>query len=160
VQVAISQRVKKAMAWTLAKGLRFFYSRVLTLMNMDYLPTPTKSPSFFLFFPATDENREAQKATLSSDFPFDVYDSRTVRRLLLDSGDPCDHLLITEARYYERDSAPLHEFMVVGFKDTQRTDAEVKNYIVLERWGSDFQPANRSLKKVEHHELADADTVR
>ncbi|KAF9063722.1 hypothetical protein BDP27DRAFT_1334763 [Rhodocollybia butyracea] len=147
------------MALTLAKGLRFLYLRVLTLMNMDYLPTPTESPCSSLFFPATEENREAQRTRLASPLPFSVRDSRDVKHDLLTRGDPCDHLLVTQVRYYQRVIAPLHEFMVVEFKDIRRTDAEVKSYVLLERWGSDFRPPNKSLKKIERHEL-DANQIR
>lgn len=145
------------MVLTLVKGLRFLYLRVLTLMNLDSLPTPTKSPCSFIFFPITDKNWHEQKAQLTSRLPFKIRDSHDVQESLLELGDPCDHLLITQVRYYQRDIAPLHEFMVVDFKDVLRTDANVKNYILLERWGSNFQAPNGALKKVEEHELADTD---
>ncbi|KAF9059678.1 hypothetical protein BDP27DRAFT_1340896 [Rhodocollybia butyracea] len=119
------------MALTLAKGLRFLYLR----------------------------NREAQRIRLASPLPFSVRDSRDVKHDLLTRGDPCDHLLVTQVRYYQRVIAPLHEFMVVEFKDIRRTDAEVKSYVLLERWGSDFRPPNKSLKKIERHEL-DANQIR
>ncbi|KAF9061778.1 hypothetical protein BDP27DRAFT_1428630 [Rhodocollybia butyracea] len=146
------------MALTLAKRLRFLYLRVLTVMNLDYLPTPTKSPCSFIFFPVTEENRREQKAQLASMSLFKIRDSRDVQESLLELGDPCDHLLITQVQYFQRDTAPLHEFMVVDFKDILRTDAgNVNNYILLERWGSNFRAPNRALKKVEKHELAEAD---
>ncbi|KAF9061977.1 hypothetical protein BDP27DRAFT_1337241 [Rhodocollybia butyracea] len=145
------------MALTLAKGLRFLYLRVLTVMDLDYLPTPTKSPCSFIFFPVTDENRHEQKALLASRSPFKIRDSRDVQESLVELGDPCDHLVITQVRYFQRDVAPLHEFMVVDFKDILRTDANVNNYILLERWGSNFRAPDHALEKVQEHELADAD---
>ncbi|KAJ6630083.1 hypothetical protein B0H10DRAFT_1984909 [Mycena sp. CBHHK59/15] len=63
------------------------------------------------------------------DCPFSVYASRDIQDLGL------------------RNAAPLHEYLVVSYKDT--TASGVENYMLLERWGSDFTPSNNKTKPKE-----------
>ncbi|KAE9383808.1 hypothetical protein BT96DRAFT_929586 [Gymnopus androsaceus JB14] len=144
---------------TLFQRARFAVLRAFTLMVLDDLPSPTNTPCAYFFFPATDHNRQEVKYKLTAELPFWVHDSRDLKNILLSNGDLCSNLIITQVRYYQRIVAPLHEFMVIDYKDILQTETEVKNYIVLERWGSDFQPPNHSKKKPETHTVVQVDEI-
>ncbi|KAJ7879855.1 hypothetical protein B0H13DRAFT_2542527 [Mycena leptocephala] len=106
-----------------------------------------------VFFPITNENRNDRmsvEAALSA-ILFTVHTSVALQRQMIDNGDSCSNLCITKVEYFQRDVAPLHEFLCFSYEDVATPG--VSNFMVIERWGTDFQPPDNSKEKVEQHTL-------
>ncbi|KAJ7759730.1 hypothetical protein DFH07DRAFT_1060150 [Mycena maculata] len=132
-----------------------FYHDIRHVMRMDSLPAPsTLAPGIApVFFPITDENRNDRmslEATFSA-IPFTVHTSLALQRQMIGNGDSCSNLRITKVEYFQRDVAPLHEFISFSYEDVSTPG--VSNFMVIERWGTDFQPPDNTKEKVERHTL-------
>ncbi|KAK7005520.1 hypothetical protein R3P38DRAFT_3041767 [Favolaschia claudopus] len=135
--------------------LRALYHDIRHIMNLNSLPPPSPmSPTMAAtFFPITDENRH-QPLKLSaalSHIPFAVYTSLVLQAQMVASGDACENLRITQVQYFQRDVAPLHEYIVYSFEDTRKSG--VTNYMLVERWGTDFQPPDKTKEKITLHTI-------
>jgi hypothetical protein len=124
-------------------------------MHIDSLPAPsTLAPGIApVFFPITNENRNDRMSveTALSAIPFTVHTSVALQRQMIGNGDSCSNLRITKVEYFQRDVAPLHEFLCFSYEDVATPG--VSNFMVIERWGTDFQPPDNSKEKVEQHTL-------
>ncbi|KAJ6557110.1 hypothetical protein B0H10DRAFT_1967400 [Mycena sp. CBHHK59/15] len=135
--------------------LRSLYHGIRHVMRIDSLPAPsTLAPGIApVFFPITNENRNDRmsvEAALSA-IPFTVHTSVALQRQMIGNGDSCSNLRITKVEYFQRDVAPLHEFLCFSYEDVATPG--VSNFMVIERWGTDFQPPDNSKEKVEQHTL-------
>ncbi|KAJ6601575.1 hypothetical protein B0H10DRAFT_2196210 [Mycena sp. CBHHK59/15] len=125
-----------------------FYHRIRTTMSLDPLPAPpVLTAATRKLFPVSDDNREREKARMLSGTPFVVHTSSTIIQDMIDCGDPYDAVRITKVQHYQREVAPLHEFILVWYHVV--TKPEVVNYLVIERWGSDLQPPDPTQRKVD-----------
>ncbi|KAJ7319273.1 hypothetical protein DFH08DRAFT_970670 [Mycena albidolilacea] len=119
-------------------------------MSLDSLPAPPSiNPASRKLFPVTDDNRHRERAALSSNAPFSVQSSRAILQDMIDAGDSCDNTQITSIQHFQREVAPLHEFLVIRYEVKTDGGPRVANYLVIERWGSDILPEDPSKKKVD-----------
>ncbi|KAJ6517980.1 hypothetical protein C8R47DRAFT_1312532 [Mycena vitilis] len=105
------------------------------------------------FFPITDGNRHqplSVSAALGA-FPFRVHTSAILQEMMIASGDSCENLRITKVEYFQRDVAPLHEYLVFSFADCDTRG--VASFMILERWGTDFQPPDKTKSKATEHPI-------
>ncbi|KAK6995592.1 hypothetical protein R3P38DRAFT_3075880 [Favolaschia claudopus] len=128
--------------------LRALYHDIRHIMNLNSLPPPSPmSPTMAAtFFPITDENRH-QSLKLSaalSHIPFAVYTSLVLQAQMVASGDACENLRITQVQYFQRDVAPLHEYIVYSFEDTRKSGSD---------GGTDFQPPDKTKEKITLHTI-------
>lgn len=87
--------------------------------------------------------------------PFVVHTSSTIIQDMIDCGDACAAVRITKVQHYQREVAPLHEFIIVWYHVVNKP--EVANYLVIERWGSDVQPPNPTKEKVDKLDIDTGD---
>ncbi|KAJ7821124.1 hypothetical protein B0H14DRAFT_2599481 [Mycena olivaceomarginata] len=133
-----------------------FYHRIRTTMSLDPLPAPpVVNAAMRKLFPVSDDNRERQKARMLSRMPFVVHTSSTIIQDMIDCGDACAAVRITKVQHYQREVAPLHEFIIVWYHVVNKP--EVANYLVIERWGSDVQPPNPTKEKVDKLDIYTGD---
>ncbi|KAJ7355803.1 hypothetical protein DFH08DRAFT_853618 [Mycena albidolilacea] len=119
-------------------------------MSQDSLPAPPSlNPASRKLFPVTDDNRHREQAALSSNAPFSVQSSRAILQDMIDAGDSCDNTQIIRIQHFQREVAPLHEFLVIDYEVKTDGGPRVANYLVIERWGSDILPEDPSKKKVD-----------
>ncbi|KAJ7705801.1 hypothetical protein B0H14DRAFT_2647223 [Mycena olivaceomarginata] len=108
------------------------------MMGFGSLPAPSSISSGMAptFFPITEENRHEPMnvSAALSPIPFTVYTSVALQRLMIGNGDSCSNLRITRVEHYQRDVAPLHEFLVFYYTDVATPG--VSNFMVIERWGT------------------------
>ncbi|KAJ6449831.1 hypothetical protein C8R47DRAFT_336914 [Mycena vitilis] len=135
--------------------LRGIYHDIRYMINLAPLPPPsTMSPVMSsTFFPITDGNRHqplSVSAALGA-FPFRVHTSAILQEMMIASGDSCENLRITKVEYFQRDVAPLHEYLVFSFADCDTRG--VASFMILERWGTDFQPPDKTKSKVTEHPI-------
>ncbi|KAJ6609667.1 hypothetical protein B0H10DRAFT_472410 [Mycena sp. CBHHK59/15] len=133
--------------------LRSLYHDIRHVMHIDSLPAPsTLAPGIApVFFPITNENRNDRmsvEAALSA-IPFTVHTSVALQRQMIGNGDSCSNLRITKVEYFQRNVAPQHEFLCFSYEDVATPG--VSNFMVIERWGTDFQPPDNSKEKVKQH---------
>ncbi|KAJ7907253.1 hypothetical protein B0H13DRAFT_2332536 [Mycena leptocephala] len=124
-------------------------------MRIDSLPAPsTMAPGIApVFFPITNENRNDRmsvEAALSA-IPFTAHTSVALQQQMIGNGDSCSNLRIAKIEYFQRNVAPLHEFLCFSYEDVATPG--VSNFMAIERWGTDFQPPDNSKEKVEQHTL-------
>ncbi|KAF7302901.1 hypothetical protein MKEN_01252400 [Mycena kentingensis (nom. inval.)] len=118
--------------------LRDTYREILHSILMVPLPPPSQmSPVMaVIFFPEQTERTTGLKLPIPFGHPkpFKTFDSAHIISTMRSCGDDCTNLRIAQMRYYQRKAAPLHEFVLVDYEDTQTPG--VKNFMVLERFGS------------------------
>jgi hypothetical protein len=125
-------------------------------MSLDPLPAPpVVNAAMRKLFPVSDDNREREKARMLSRMPFVVHTSSTIIQDMIDCGDACAAVRITKVQHYQREVAPLHEFIIVWYHVVNKP--EVANYLVIERWGSDVQPPNPTKEKVDKLDIYTGD---
>ncbi|KAJ7350536.1 hypothetical protein DFH08DRAFT_861708 [Mycena albidolilacea] len=133
-----------------------FYHRIRTIMSLDPLPAPpVVNAAMRKLFPVSDDNREREKARMLSGMPFVVHTSSTIIQDMINCGDACAAVRITKVQHYQREVAPLHEFIIVWYHVVNKP--EVANYLVIERWGSDVQPPNPTKEKVDKLDIYASD---
>ncbi|KAJ6467972.1 hypothetical protein C8R47DRAFT_1152111 [Mycena vitilis] len=130
--------------------LRTIYYDIKHRMHLPPLPSPSAmSPAMATFFPINDGNRRVEAVLGPS--PFRVYDSAMLQQVMIASGDSCERLRITKVEYFQRDAAPLHEYLVFSFADCDTPG--VASYMILERWGTDFQPPEKTKSNARKHTI-------
>ncbi|KAJ6515659.1 hypothetical protein C8R45DRAFT_1086843 [Mycena sanguinolenta] len=136
--------------------LRSVYHDILYTMHIDSLPPPSPimSPTMAAaFFPITEYNRrDPINASVIRRIPFTVHTSDVLKRLMIASGDSCNNLRITKIQRFQRDVAPVHEYLVFSYTDCAPdvdSGTRATNFMVVERW--ELTPAERSRNEVEDH---------
>ncbi|KAJ7657187.1 hypothetical protein DFH06DRAFT_1197615 [Mycena polygramma] len=111
--------------------LRLFYFNILSMLQMDSLPTPaTTSPATPLFFPVPDVVARAQAKGLCARRPaFSQYSARELRQILLETADLCAHLCISRVEYFCRPKAATPSFLRIWYHEITRP--EIANYMIL-----------------------------
>ncbi|KAK7043393.1 hypothetical protein R3P38DRAFT_2766953 [Favolaschia claudopus] len=85
----------------------------------------------WVYFPRWADNQTKFK---SSKEDFKIYNSADLLREMVHNGDFVSDVVVTKIEHCQRETAPLHEFLVVRFH--KRTHPELANYLIIERRSS------------------------